>query len=61
MLASFGYLKYTIYISYFTPHFPRHDAEILMSLYPSMGVKYVSSPQVLLCTPQMAQWNFRYI
>lgn len=37
--------KYTIYISYFTPHFPRHDAEILMSLYPSMGVKYVSSPR----------------
>lgn len=45
MLASFGYLKYTIYISYFTPHFPRRDAEILMSLYPSMGVKYVSSPR----------------
>lgn len=45
MLACFGYLKYTIYISYFTPHFPRHDAEILMSVYPSMGVKYVSSPR----------------
>lgn len=25
--------------------FPRHDAEILMSLYLSMGVKYVSSPR----------------